>query len=197
YLFTRTEDWERATIRVIAAADPGSAGEVKADLTQLLLEARIPAEVVTVSADQAALGAACSDATLVLGTMRLREESVLGFADLDLYDLLEVLPVTAAVSAGEEFDLLAGPESGRHFSLVQAEQTLDAARERQEALKKRAEKAAAELIQLREAAKVNPALETNVAEIEESLEELRRRVLKAEARVKAAELEIAEINGDG
>ncbi|MBT8211657.1 MAG: hypothetical protein KJN71_00795, partial [Acidimicrobiia bacterium] len=198
YLFTRTDDWSRARIRVVATTEHNSVEDVEADLAQLLLEARIPADVVALpTADRGALGATCRDTTLVLGTMRLREESTLGPADLDLYDLLEVLPLTAAVSAGEEFDLLAGPESGRHFTLVEAERSLDAARERHGALQKRSEKVAAELIQLQEAAKVNPSIADKVAELEETLNDLRRRVLKAEARVKAAQLEIAEISSEG
>ncbi len=198
YLFTRNAAWAGAGIRVLAPAPPGETERVRGELDAMLAEARIPADPHCVAgADEAARASA--EASLVFVTMRLRDDAVLDPAGAPLDGLLGRLPMTAAVYAGEPIDLLAGPESGRHTTLAEAEAALQGAEERQEAL----EKALRELddeIRSAHAGAQNGDGEaaTRLEDLMERRETVVRRVLKARARVNAGRAEVdALLNGDG
>ena len=126
-----TPEWSRAKIRVLAAAPADGVIQTRSDLKDMLAEARIEAEAVClIDVDQAAIVSACADAALVLVTMRIRKDETLDALGGDLDLLLRRLPMTAAVLAGEPVDLLAGPESGRHVTLAEAEEELAEAKVR-------------------------------------------------------------------
>ncbi len=192
YLFTRNAAWDGAAIRVLAPAPPGEAAATHADLTAMLADARIPAEAMCVDgSDHATLALACASASLVFVTMRLRSDEILDPAGERLDGLLADLPLTAAVYAGEPFDLLAGPESGHHVSLAEAEAALQAARERREALERALKELDGEIHAARDEADAgNGAAAARMEELLERRETVVRRVLKARARVATGKAEV-------
>jgi hypothetical protein len=194
YLFTRNSDWSRASIRLLASAGPEGIVQRRADLTAMLEEARIQADVVClVNPDQAAVVNACADATLVLVTMRIRRDETLDALGGDLDLLLRQLPMTAAVMAGESFDLLAGPESGHHESLAEAEEALQEAQARLATLERKLAEASAALDDARTSGVSDSA--DHVAELERRREIVMRRTIKARVRVESAQAEVDALSG--
>ncbi len=197
YLFTRTSEWSRAKIRVLAAATADSVVQTRSDLKDMLAEARIEAEAVClIDPDQAAIVNACADAALVLVTMRIRGDDTLDALGGDLDLLLRRLPMTAAVLAGEPVDLLAGPESGHHVTLAEAEEALADAKARLKTLEGRLSEATAAVDDARLwAVPDDPEDEAEIEELSRQRETVFRRTLKAQARVEAAQAEVAGIVG--
>ena len=185
YLFTRTDTWARAKIRLLVGADPADAPETKAALEAMLDEARIPAEVVCrADLDQGAMVRTSADAAIVFVTMRIRRDDTLDALGGDLNRLLERLPMTVAVLAGEPVDLLAGPDSGHHRSLTEAEDNLAEAEARLKTLERRLAAATAEVdsASLRLEAD-EPVTEAELEELVRWRETVLRRTLKARVRV--------------
>jgi hypothetical protein len=194
YLFTRNSEWSRASIRLLASAGAEDIVQRRADLTAMLEDARIQADVVClVNPDQAAIVNACADATLVLVTMRIRRDETLDALGGELDLLLRQLPMTAAVLAGESFDLLAGPESGHHQSLVEAEEALEEAKARLATLEKKLAEASAAL----DAARIGDAADSadRVEELERNRAIVSRRTIKARVRVESAQAEVDALSG--
>ncbi len=122
YLCTRTEDWSRATIRVVAPAEPHEAAATTVLLKAMLERVRIDAEVTTLpSTDQATLLEAVKDASMVFAPIRLGRGQLLDKWDREVDDLLSKLPLTAGFVSAAPVDLEAGPDSGRPGSIVAAE----------------------------------------------------------------------------
>ncbi len=195
YLFTRNAGWSGASIRVLASAGADEVDRVEADLAQMLAEARIPAQPeCLVAADPATIARVSADAALVFVTMRLRAEEALDPVGGQLDDLLAHLPLTAAVHAGEPFDLLAGPESGHHLTLAEAEASLAAATNRKEALERSLHELDDEIRALYAQIEAGAAPQPDgLEELLDRREQIVRRILKARARVAANEAEVAEI----
>jgi hypothetical protein len=147
--------------------------------------------------DHDTIVATCADAALVFVTMRISKDHALDPMGGDLDSLLRRLPLTAAVLASESVDLLAGPESGRHQARSEAEESVEEAIARLSALSDRTG-------QLDEEIKAAAAQLLNdpsgddapLSDLEEQREALRRRLLKARARVEGAQSELDSINGD-
>ncbi len=126
YLFTRTEDWRRSSIRVLAIADEPDVEGIRDSMATMLEAVRIPASPVVVASAAEILGECCQ-ATLAVVPARLRSAGILGPQDCDLFELFERLPMAIAVTAAAPFDLAAGPESGEHARLLEAEERFEAA----------------------------------------------------------------------
>ena len=194
YLFTRSSEWSRASIRLLAGAGSDDLVERRGELTAMLEEARIGAEVVClIEPDQAAIVNACADAALVLVTLRIRGDETLDARGGDLDLLLRRLPMAAAVLAGESFDLLAGPESGHHESLAEAEEALAEAKARLATLEKRLAEASAVV----DAASTTggPGTADHVEELDRQREIVLRRTIKARVRVEAAQADVDALLG--
>ena len=197
YLFTRTAEWSRAKIRVLAVADAGGVEARTTDLSQMLDDARIQAEVVClVEPDQTAIVQACADAALVLVTMRIRGDDTLDALGGDLDALLQRLPMTAAVLAGESIDLLAGPDSGHHQTLAEAEEALSEAQARLATLERRLTEAmeAVDTASNSRAAD-DPNAAAKVEELERQREIVMRRTIKARVRVESAQADVEALTG--
>jgi chromosome segregation ATPase len=99
--------------------------------------------------------------------------------------------MTVAVLAGEPVDLLAGPESGHHRSLSQAEDNLAEAEARLKTLERRLAEATAETdsASLRLEAD-EPVTEAELEELIRWQEAVLRRTLKARVRVESARAEL-------
>jgi len=198
YLFTRTASWDKARIRILASVGDENAEDVLARVEAMLDEARIPADVLCLmNPDHDAIVATCADAALVFMTMRISKDHALDPMGGDLDSLLRRLPLTAAVLAGESVDLLAGPESGRHQARTEAEEAVEEATARLGALTDRADQID-EQIKAAAAQLFNDLSSDYVplAGLEKQREALRRRVLKARARVESAQSELDSIIED-
>ncbi len=141
YLMTRSEDWDGAKIRVLAASHERASAAAIEGLQRTLQEVRIEADPEIVeSTDLDAIAEKSADAPLVFLPFRLRGNQLLGPFDNALGDLILRLPVVALVLAAEDIDLDAEPEEGEAGELAAALDILaDAKKKAQEA-----EKAAAE-----------------------------------------------------
>jgi len=149
--------------------------------------------VCLVDPDQAAIVNACADAALVLVTMRIRRDETLDALGGDLDLLLRRLPMAAAVLAGESFDLLAGPESGHHESLTEAEEALTEAKARLATLEKKLAEVSAAL---------DAAITTGGSDSADGFEDLDRqreiilrRTIKARVRVESAQADVDALLG--
>jgi hypothetical protein len=158
YLMTRSEDWDGAKIRVLAASQDRASEETIEGLQRTLQEVRIEADPEIVKeANVNAIAENSADAALVFLPFRLRGNQVLGPFDNQVDDLILRLPVVALALAGEDIDLDAEPEEGEAGELAAAVDSLaDAKKKAHEA-----EKAAAEAAE--EAEKKLQELESAVA----------------------------------
>ncbi len=192
YLFTRTDAWSRAKIRLLARAGPADVDKVQTELESMLSDARIPAEVVClIDPDQPAIVRSCADAAIVFVSMRIRRDDRLDALGGDLDRLLEQLPMTAAVLAGESVDLLAGPESGHHRMLTEAEENLAEAEARLKTLERRLTDATAEVdAASRRMGADEPVTEAEIEGLIGWRETVLRRTLKARVRVESARAEL-------
>ncbi len=193
YLATRTEDWGRAKIRLLAPADdtPDQAGALEA----MLEDARISAEVVVVPEPSAAvIRSVSAGATLVMLPMRLKGTTLLDeIAGVELPGLMSKLPLTAAVMAASPIDLTADPESGPAAELLAAEERADVANDRLRTLERQLKHAEADLRQLKVALPNWPSLASEVEVAEARVADLTRRVGKARARVDVAQADLDEL----
>lgn len=196
YLFTRTPTWSRATIRVLTTASSDETTNARNALVTLLSEARIPAQATClVDADGHDIVRACADAAIVILPMRIHRDETLGPLGEDLDALFRRLPLTAAVLAAHPVDLLAGPESGHHVTLAEAEDAVEEAESRLRTLERRLSTIDRDLMAAREG-----LVDGDVDEIIEDLARERqtamRRTLKARARVEMARSELEELIAD-
>jgi amino acid transporter len=191
HLMTRSPEWDRSNIRVLAAGYDQASGKNIDDLNATLEEARIEAATeVVVNAGPDAITAYSKDATLVFMPFRFSQQTVAGPFGNPCGELLAQLPTTALVLAAEDIDLDAEPEEGPPGEMAAAQDNLEKARNNLES----AEKAASEARQRMETAR--QALETlqthhqNLDEMkkaEKALQEAEKQVKKtARKAVKAA-----------
>ena len=195
YLTTRTRDWGRARLRVLAAVEGGTDEDaVAAEVRTRLDEARIPASVVVVpDPDPGRLVDASAGSGLVLFPMHLTENRLHeDIAGAELAGLLDRLPLVAGVMAGGTVDLTAGPESGPHAELVAAEERADAAAERLRTLERQQDRLESELARLRVAAAEWPQYQSDIAAAEKRGAVLARRIAKARARLESARAEAVQ-----
>lgn len=113
YLITRSEPWEEAEIRVLAAGYAKDSPEAMEDLKHSLNEARIDAEpIIVTDIDTKKLFEYSSDAAVVFLPFRLYGNKVDCLINAPMEEILSQLPLTAFVLAAEDIELDAEPEEG-------------------------------------------------------------------------------------
>jgi amino acid transporter len=183
YLFTRTESWGQARVRLLGAVAAGElVAATRKQLEEMAFDVRIEADVECfVTPDEDTVAAASADASFVFLPARLRRKEILGPFEIDLGVVLPQLPTSAAVLAGETFDLAPPPESIAHQALLAAEERSDAAEQRVRTLEKQLERLQAALEESRARA-TNPAYaitEDDVHAAEMRVTNVTRRLAKA------------------
>jgi amino acid transporter len=187
YLSTRTKEWRNATIRVVVTVeDEAAVDEVVVSLGEMLEVARIDATVVpVVGSDVAALLRESTSASMVMLPMELRASGMVdGIFGEDLDPTLGHLGLVAAVMAAETVDLTAGPESGPHADLLQAEERVELLEERLRVFLRQETEAVADFERL--SAEGDPDLTGEVQLAHGRVEDLGRKVLRARGRLELA-----------
>jgi amino acid transporter len=185
YLITRSEPWEAAKIRVLAAGYNGDTPENLTDLTYNLEEARIKAEpIIVTDADINKLSEYSADAALVFLPFRFRGDQITCSINAPIEEIVSRLPVTAFVLAAEDIALDAEPEEGTAGDMAVAMDALADA-------EKKAVEAEKEVAKIRETAETAKAklldLENNTQHTEKDLWiELKTAVDNAEKEVDKA-----------
>jgi hypothetical protein len=196
YLMTRSETWNEAKIRVLAAGqEEGSAGTIE-DLKKTLKEVRIEAEPEMVESPNAdAIAERSGGSSLVFIPFRLRGNLLLGPFGGPLEGFLSRLPIVAMILAAEDIDLDAEPEEGKAGELAAALDTLTDAEKRAGQAEEEAAKAAKEAdekMQELESAIASGAGEDLMSKVKATLEakeqasKAARRAAKALAKVEDA-----------
>ena len=200
YLVTRSEAWEGASIRLLAACYDDDSEENLEALRATLDEVRIEAEPrIVPNADHNALAAHSHDADLVILPFRFKGNEISGPFGTPA-DLLPRLPTTALVLAARDIDLDAEPEEGQAAEAAGALDALSEARQKAQEAEKESSAAAAEALEAEErlseinragarsaeVQKVMTEAGRAAAEAREQAEKAARRAAKAQARVKDA-----------
>jgi len=191
HLMTRSPDWDRSNIRVLAAGYDQASGKNIADLNATLEEARIDAATeVVINAGPESVVAYSNDASVVFMPFRFRRQTVAGPFGNPCGELLGQLPTTALVLAAEDIDLDAQPEEGPPGEMAVAQDNLEKARKNVETAEKNANKARKRMETARKEIEALQAREKNPAEMqkaEKELHEAKMQVEKTERKaVKAA-----------
>ncbi len=197
YLMTRSEEWDEAKIRVMAAGYEKASEETIEDLKKTLEEVRIEAEPEIVEkANADAIAEHSADAALVFIPFRVRGNQLKGPFDGPLEKLLPRLPMVAMVLAAEDIDLDAEPEEGKAGEIAAAlDAFADAEKKAQEAEKeavKASERAEEKLGEMQTAAEsgadahVVSELEAAAEEAKEQAEKAVRRAAKDRAKAEDA-----------
>lgn len=150
YLITRSEPWDAAKIRVLAAGYNADTSENLKDLKNNLEEARIEAEpIIVTKVDIDKISEYSADAAVVFLPFRLRGDQITCSIDGPIKKLLSCLPITAFVLAAEDIALDAEPEEGTAGEMAAAMDALDDA----EKIAGEAEKKAAKTREIAESAR--------------------------------------------
>jgi hypothetical protein len=112
---------------------------------------------------------------------------------VEFTEIIERLPLMAAVMAGRSVDIAAGPETGPLADLAHAVQRCDVVKDRLRALKRQIVEATKDRDRLEVAVLQDPALAGEVEVGRERVADLGRRVLQARTRVQSAEAEVIEM----
>ena len=128
YLMTRDDDWDEATIRVLAPSPPDAAQKTDGSLRRRLDELRIDADVRVVDLrDGHDMYRASADANFVLLPLRLEGMSTLEPTGGRVDELVDVLPVMAMVAASGDVKLTpdedTAPSQRHHHALLTQRQT--------------------------------------------------------------------------
>ena len=112
YLMTRGEEWDEATIRVLAPSPPSSAQKTEGSLRRRLDELRIDADVRVVDMQEGpGMYEASVDASFVLLPLRLEGMSTLDPMGGKVDELGDLLPVMAMVAASGDVKLTPDEET--------------------------------------------------------------------------------------
>jgi hypothetical protein len=121
YLMKRKEEWENATIRVLASADKEESGTDPESLRKTLEDIRIEAAAEVVHDPGAeSVWKHSSDAAMVFLPFRFRKNRLAGPFGEQVEGILSRLPITALVLAAEDIDLDAEPEEGKAGEMAAA-----------------------------------------------------------------------------
>jgi amino acid transporter len=204
YLITRNQEWEGASIRMLAVRTDGTVEEA---LQQKLKDARINALPAAVDAfDAETVIKTSRDASLVLLPMRLHRVTSISVFGRSPEEFFRHLPLTAMVLAVETIALDAEPEEGEAAQRAEALDALSDAEKRAEKARKAAAAAAATAQTLAEKldrVRSSIALQENesalvdlLADIrtaEKELEEKKRRLAREMAKLENAAREAEAI----
>lgn len=198
HLMTRSPEWDRSNMRVLAAGYDQSSGKNIADLNATLEEARIEAATeVVMNAGPESVVAYSNDASLVFMPFRFNQQTIAGPFGNPCGELLTQLPTTALVLAAEDIDLDAEPEEGPPGEMAAAMDNLEKARKNVETAEQNAEKARRRLETARQeletlqthkqdAAEMEKA-EKALQEAEQQVEKTARKAVKAAVKAEDAE----------
>ncbi len=198
YLFTRTPDWADSKIRLLASAtNADEQAEIESQLADVLEEARIPATLRAVrGAFATAVAGESADAALVLLPAKVRQNELITLFDQPVDALIARLPLAAAVMAAAPVELNAGPETGRHGLLAEAEERAETAVERLRTLEVQMAQAEAELDSLRTNGTDQSGPDAaGFEEAEARATSVARRLLKAQGVAELARAEVAKLIG--
>jgi hypothetical protein len=192
YLFTRTREWSRARIRLLAPLPVAADIAAETDALQTMLdEARISAEIVCLTNPTIGDVATTSElASFVMVPCVLHQGSFVGPFGLDTSVLLNSLPTTAAFIAGSAVDLTAGPETEESIKLRAAEELVQVAENRLRTLQRQWERLEAE-VELRIDGSGWEADDISAAE--QRLRTVGRRILKTQAKLDSARADVEMI----
>ena len=207
YLITRSEPWDAAKIRVLAAGYDADTPENLTDLKNNLEEARIEAEpIIVTNADMEKLSEYSADAAVVFLPFRLRGNQITCSIDGPIEKLLSRLPVTVFVLAAEDISLDAEPEEGTAGDMAVAMDALadvekKAVEAEKEAAKARgiAETARAKLLELESNTRhieedLRIELKTAADNAEKEADKAFRKAAKARAKVEEAARDVKELD---
>jgi len=206
HLMKRSEMWEAARIRVLAAGALGPYEQALARLRDTLKEVRISAEPeVATLADAGAIRELSTNAALVFLPFRFRGRQFTGPFGTPLEPLLPHLPATALCLAAGDMELDADPETGKAGKRGEALNALeDAEKQAREAEKEAARESAAAdeafrtLVEAgRSGARGGPLEEMETAVMEAQFRARRaiRRSARLETRVEDARAELEALGG--
>jgi amino acid transporter len=144
YLITRDEHWNDAEIRVMAINYSDDSAEKMAELTAIIDETRISAELLILpEADADTVCRESGESSLVFMPFDIKRGEPLNMFGKPLEEIVPKLGVTALVQAGQEVDLDAEPEEGELGVLASALDALEKANRRTAKAQREAAKAAA------------------------------------------------------
>jgi len=199
YLMTRSEDWERATIRVVVEkTETGDDANATQDLKEMLEEVRIDAKI------------AVAEEPGVDGLVRISQDATVVFIPFSIHggnfyhpfggrvaDILPPLPIAVLTLAAQDIDLAAEPEVGSAADAAAARDRLARAVKRVERTERAAdnaeaaaEKAAARLVEARQAGEADETLaelDADMVMTKEDARAARRRADRAKAFREAVE----------
>ncbi|MDH3189740.1 MAG: amino acid permease, partial [Acidimicrobiia bacterium] len=191
YLCTRTETWHGAKIRVCAGVGADNGG--LAELAQYLDDVRIPAEVVNGGdATNETVLDISGDAGLVMMPIRARQDELLNGGGQLLEPLFLAMPQMAGVLAGQLVELDAGPETGDISKVAEIQKAVADAENRAKTLAKVLDRTTARFESLLAGSTGKAADRKAILDAEAEVEEIKRRLLKAEARASAARAEFEQ-----
>jgi len=104
----------------------------------------------------------------------------------DLEPTIGRLGLVAAVMAGETVDLTAGPESGPHADLLQAEERVELLEERLRVFQRQEAEAVADFERLKAASAADESLDGEVQAARAHADDLGRKALRAKGRLEIA-----------
>jgi len=174
HLLTCGDEWDGATIRVLAADYETESEENLNMLRQMLEDARIEADCqIIAKADAKQMAAVSWESALIFMPLRIKDNRPYGPFGGDADRLLAQLGVTALVLAAEDLDLDAAPEEGTAGELARALDRFEHSQRRAE----RSQKAAAEAAAIAEK-KIN-AIQADGGRIDDDLVKKVHEALKA------------------
>ena len=192
YLFTRTREWSRARIRLLAPLPVDTDVAASTDALRSMLDAaRISAEIVCLTNPTIGEVATTSGlSSFVMVPCVLHQGSFVGPFGLDTAVLLNSLPTTAVFIAGSTVDLTAGPETEQSIKLRAAEELVQVAENRLRTLQRQWERLEAE-VELRIDGSGWEADDISAAE--QRLRTVGRRILKTQAKLDSAKADVETI----
>ncbi|MGB5575150.1 MAG: amino acid permease [Thermoanaerobaculia bacterium] len=208
YLMTRSDRFEDAPIRLLAAAESGETADVASQrLSRMLEEVRIEAQPVVVSdPGPDTVIARSQGATVVFQSFRLQGAEPRNMFGGPVDEVVKNLGCTVLVLASQDIELDSEPEAGRHAEIAGAADAAEKATKLAGKADAEAEEAASEASETRRrvssavASGVEPEtlaeLEEAASKAEDRAEKSRRRVARLRAKAEAAVTEAEEHRGE-
>ena len=129
YLMTRCEEWRGATLRLLVPSRESKKERTRARFEDDLEEMRIEADIQTVDhLNREKITALSKDGSLVFLPLRFSRGAAVDPFGEPLAPLLDGLPVVALVSAAEDIDLEAQPDTGEPARVAELTDALAEAR---------------------------------------------------------------------
>ena len=192
YLLQRNTDWEACELRLLCVSDQDNKNNIN-HLEQHLIEIRIPAKIKQVAIlDRQTLVNESADADIVFLPFRLRQDRFLSVNGESLDELIPGLPLTALILAQQDFELDTEPEKGLAAEMAELQDAMDDAKDIYNYFQQKLDKLELEKAQLLQ--KENSEdITGDLANLEQRLTHLKRRLAKAQAKLMLAEQYMKEL----